>query len=107
MADYGKFIGFPFKALGIAAPLVLFVMAATSHDFWLGFLDAAGVESAAHGALRRLGLVVMHGALGIMQYERTPLIPLMLVAGFGTVTVLHLSGGMAPTASRSIHRSDR
>jgi DMSO/TMAO reductase YedYZ heme-binding membrane subunit len=36
--DYAKFIDFPFKALGIAALLVLFVMAATSHDFWLMFL---------------------------------------------------------------------
>ena len=36
--DYGKFIGFPFKALGIAALLILFLMAATSHDFWLAFL---------------------------------------------------------------------
>ncbi len=42
--DYGKFIGFPFKALGLAALLILFLMAATSHDFWLVFLDAAGLE---------------------------------------------------------------
>jgi nitrite reductase/ring-hydroxylating ferredoxin subunit len=38
-------------------------------------------------------LVVMHVALGIMQYERTPLIPMMLIAGFGTVTALHLVAG--------------
>src|SRR5258708_2332608 len=37
-ADYPKFTGFPFKVLGIAALLVLFVMAATSHDFWLSLL---------------------------------------------------------------------
>src|ERR1700741_1898107 len=36
---YGSFINFPFEALGIAALLVLFVMAATSHDFWLAFLS--------------------------------------------------------------------
>src|SRR5215470_7639393 len=36
-ADYAKFIGFPFKVLGLAALLVLFLMAATSHDFWLIF----------------------------------------------------------------------
>src|SRR4051794_37429597 len=38
-ADYAKFIGFPFKVLGIAALAVLFLMAATSHDFWLDFLS--------------------------------------------------------------------
>ena len=37
--DYAKFIGFPFKTLGIAALLILFLMAATSHDFWLAFLS--------------------------------------------------------------------
>ena len=36
-SDYGKFIGFPFKVLGIVALLVLFLLAATSHDFWLRF----------------------------------------------------------------------
>src|SRR5689334_12748891 len=49
-ADYGKFIGFPFKVLGIAALLVLFLMAATSHDFWLAFLTPQ-VWKALHMAL--------------------------------------------------------
>lgn len=30
--------GFPFESLGLAALLILFVMAATSHDFWNGVL---------------------------------------------------------------------
>ena len=92
-SDYGKFIGFPFKALGIAALLVLFVMAATSHDFWLAFLTPP-VWKGLHMALYvAYGLVVMHVALGIMQYERSPLVPLMLIAGFGTVSTLHLIAG--------------
>jgi nitrite reductase/ring-hydroxylating ferredoxin subunit/DMSO/TMAO reductase YedYZ heme-binding membrane subunit len=91
--DYAKFIDFPFKALGIAALLVLLVMAATSHDFWLLFLTPR-VWKAVHMALYvAYGLVVMHVALGIMQGERTLLIPLMLVAGFGSVAVLHLIAG--------------
>jgi nitrite reductase/ring-hydroxylating ferredoxin subunit/DMSO/TMAO reductase YedYZ heme-binding membrane subunit len=93
MADYGKFIGFPFKALGLAALLVLFLMAATSHDFWLSFLKPL-VWKALHMALYiAYGFVVMHVALGIMQYDRNPLIPLMLVAGFGTVSALHVLAG--------------
>jgi DMSO/TMAO reductase YedYZ heme-binding membrane subunit len=90
---YGKFIGFPFKTLGLAALLVLFVMAATSHDFWLAFLGPH-VWKALHMALYvAYGLVVLHVALGIMQDERTVLIPLMLVSGFGLVTILHLIAG--------------
>jgi nitrite reductase/ring-hydroxylating ferredoxin subunit/DMSO/TMAO reductase YedYZ heme-binding membrane subunit len=89
-ADYGKFIGFPFKVLGIAALLVLFVMAATSHDFWLSFLTPP-VWKALHMSLyAAYGLVVMHVSLGAMQFNRTPFLPLMLVAGFATVTALHL-----------------
>ena len=53
-SDYGKFIGFPFKALGFAALLVLFLLAATSHDFWLAFLTPPVWKCAAHGALCRL-----------------------------------------------------
>src|SRR5216684_1280399 len=37
-ADYGRFIGFPFKVLGIGALLIMFLLASTSHDFWLVFL---------------------------------------------------------------------
>jgi nitrite reductase/ring-hydroxylating ferredoxin subunit/DMSO/TMAO reductase YedYZ heme-binding membrane subunit len=91
--DYKKFIGFPFKALGIAALFILFAMAATSHDFWLSFLTPPAWKALHISIYVAYGLVVMHVALGIMQYERTPLIPLMLIAGFGTVTVLHLWAG--------------
>ncbi len=91
--DYGKFIGFPFKALGIAALAILFLMAATSHDFWLGFLTPR-IWKGLHMALYlAYGLVVIHVSLGIMQYERTPLLPLMLIGGFGTVVALHLLAG--------------
>jgi nitrite reductase/ring-hydroxylating ferredoxin subunit/DMSO/TMAO reductase YedYZ heme-binding membrane subunit len=98
LAGYGKFIGFPFKMLGLAALLVLFVMAATSHDFWLAFLTPPlwkALHMALYGAY---ALVVMHVALGIMLYDRSPLIPLMLIAGFGTVTVLHLLAGLRERA---------
>jgi nitrite reductase/ring-hydroxylating ferredoxin subunit/DMSO/TMAO reductase YedYZ heme-binding membrane subunit len=98
-ADYGKFIGFPFKVLGIAALIILFLMAATSHDFWLGLLTPS-VWKALHMALYlAYGLVVMHVALGIMQYERTPLIPAMLIGGFVAVTMLHLLAGWRERAT--------
>lgn len=92
-ANYGKFIGFPFQALGIAALLVLFLMAATSHDFWLMFLTPR-VWKAMHMLLYvAYGLVVMHAALGTMQFDKTPYVPLMLAGGLGTVAVLHLVAG--------------
>ncbi len=91
--NYGKFIGFPFKTLGVAALAIMLTMAATSHDFWLGFLKPP-VWKALHMAVyAAYGLVVMHVALGIMQYEHTPLIPLMLIGSLGAVATLHLMAG--------------
>lgn len=92
--DYLKFIGFPFKALGIAALGILLVMAATSHDFWLMFLGPPAWKALHMTLYAAYGLVVMHVALGIMQYDRSPLIPAMLFGGFGLVTLLHLVAGM-------------
>jgi DMSO/TMAO reductase YedYZ heme-binding membrane subunit/nitrite reductase/ring-hydroxylating ferredoxin subunit len=92
-SDYGKFIGFPFMALGIVALLILFLMAATSHDFWLAFLRPPAWKALHMALYLAYGLVVLHVALGIMQDVRTVLIPMMLVGGFGTVSILHLVAG--------------
>jgi nitrite reductase/ring-hydroxylating ferredoxin subunit/DMSO/TMAO reductase YedYZ heme-binding membrane subunit len=98
-ADYGKFIGFPFKLLGIIAFAILLLMAATSHDIWLQLLTPP-VWKALHMALYlAYGLVVIHVALGVMQFDHTPLIPLMLVTGFCIVTALHLITGWRERAS--------
>jgi nitrite reductase/ring-hydroxylating ferredoxin subunit/DMSO/TMAO reductase YedYZ heme-binding membrane subunit len=91
--DYGKFIGFPFKIIGLAALIVLFLLAATSHDFWLSFLTAPVWKWLHMSLYAAYGLVVMHVALGIMQYDRNPAIPLMLGSGFGIVATLHLVAG--------------
>src|SRR5262249_10524870 len=93
LSDYAKFIGFPFKALGLSALIILFLMAATSHDFWLAFLTPP-VWKALHMALYvAYGLVIMHVALGVIQYDRNPFIPGMLIVGFICVTALHLIAG--------------
>ncbi|HEY4819742.1 MAG TPA: Rieske 2Fe-2S domain-containing protein, partial [Xanthobacteraceae bacterium] len=91
--DYGKFIGFPFKAFGLAALLILFLLAATSHDFWLMFLTPRVWKFLHMGLYAAYGLVVMHVALGHVQDDRTPYVPIMLAVGFGTVALLHLIAG--------------
>jgi nitrite reductase/ring-hydroxylating ferredoxin subunit/DMSO/TMAO reductase YedYZ heme-binding membrane subunit len=103
-SGYGKFIGYPFKMLGLAALVILFLMAATSHDFWLVFLTPP-VWKGLHMALYvAYGLVVMHVALGIMQDSRNPIIPAMLIVGFGGVTALHLAAGWR---ERRVDRASR
>jgi nitrite reductase/ring-hydroxylating ferredoxin subunit len=91
--DYLKFIGFPFKVLGIGALLIMLVMAVTSHDFWLEFLGPRLWKAMHMAVYVAYGMVVMHVALGIMQYDRNRLIPLMLIGSAGIVGALHLAVG--------------
>ena len=89
--NYGKFIGFPIKALGLTGLTILFLLAATSHDFWLAFLTPR-VWKALHMALYlAYGVLVMHVALGVMQEDRRAFIPLLLGGSFAAVTLLHLA----------------
>src|ERR1700730_2834159 len=92
-AAYGKFIGFPYKTLGIAALTVLLLLAATSHDFWLAFLTPP-VWKGLHMLLYlAYGVVVMHVALGALQDSRGPLAPLLIGGAFVWVAGLHLVAG--------------
>ena len=82
---------FPFQQLGFAALVVLFLMAATSHDFWLANLTAPvwkGLHLAVYGAW---ALLVGHVALGALQDERHPALAAALAAGAATVVGLHLA----------------
>jgi nitrite reductase/ring-hydroxylating ferredoxin subunit len=89
--NYGKFIGFPIKALGLTGLSIMFLLAATSHDFWLAFLTPR-IWKALHMALyAAYGVLVMHVALGVMQEDRRVFIPLLLGGSFATVTLLHIA----------------
>jgi nitrite reductase/ring-hydroxylating ferredoxin subunit/DMSO/TMAO reductase YedYZ heme-binding membrane subunit len=97
--NYFKFIGFPFKTLGIAALIVFFLMAATSHDYWLNFLRPP-VWKALHMLVYvAYGLIVIHVALGIMQRDYSPLIPIMLGVSLVWVSGLHIIAGMRERAA--------
>jgi nitrite reductase/ring-hydroxylating ferredoxin subunit/DMSO/TMAO reductase YedYZ heme-binding membrane subunit len=90
---YGKFIGFPFKTLGLAALLILLLMAATSHDYWLSLLSPPVWKTLHMAVYFAYGLVLLHVALGVVQTDRNPIISTMLVASFIWVAGLHLLAG--------------
>ena len=97
--QYGSLAAFPFEMLGVVALLILFVMAATSHDFWLHNLSP-GVWKALHMLVYvAYGCLVLHVALGALRPERSGFYVLMLAAGFGIVATLHLVAG-----SREVRR---
>lgn len=67
---YDAVQGFPFESLGLFALCVLFVLAATSHDFWNANLGP-GVWKALHmGAYAAFAALIAHVMLGAVQNDR-------------------------------------
>ncbi len=91
---YQEISAFPFQVLGFFALVILFVMAATSHDFWLNNLSPRIWKSLHMGVYVVYGLLVLHVALGALQYETHPVYWVLLISGFATITSLHLFAGV-------------
>ena len=89
--EYGRFSQFPFQPLGFFALLILFVMAATSHDFWLKNLTPRIWKTLHVGVYIAYGLIVMHVLLGVLQQETSPVYALVLGIGLLTIVSLHLT----------------
>ena len=88
---YGSVADFPFQPLGFAALLILFLMAATSHDFWLHNLTARVWKRLHMLVYVAYALLIAHVTLGALQSETSPLMAATLGAGLLTVLVLHLT----------------
>ena len=85
--------GLPFQPLGLLALIVLLMMAATSHDFWLNALGARTSKSLHMLVYPAWVLVIAHVAFGAMQADHSPLIPGMLGVSIVGVGSLHLIAG--------------
>ena len=97
----GELGAFPFHAFGLAALAILFLMAATSHDFWLANLTAPVWKALHMGVYLAYALLIAHVALGVLQSERHPLYAVLVGAGVLWVFGLHL------VAALSGRRADR
>jgi sulfoxide reductase heme-binding subunit YedZ len=87
---YSSVPDFPFQVLGLAALGILFLMAATSHDFWLHNLTAPAWKMLHMGVYVAYALIVTHVALGALQSERSHLLAAALCAGVTWIVGLHL-----------------
>src|SRR5205814_6300756 len=87
---YGSVAQFPFQSLGFFALIILFLMAATSHDFWLRNLSAPTWKRLHMLVYVAYTLLVAHVVLGALQSDRSPLLASVLVIGASTVVSLHL-----------------
>lgn len=92
-SSFGSISGFPFEILGFLALLIFFVMAATSHDFWLANLGARFWKTLHMLVYLAYALVVLHVALGALQSERSPAYAYALLIGVALVASLHTAAG--------------
>jgi nitrite reductase/ring-hydroxylating ferredoxin subunit/DMSO/TMAO reductase YedYZ heme-binding membrane subunit len=89
-ARYTSLANFPFQPLGLVALIILFLMAATSHDFWLANLTAPVWKSLHMLVYVAYGLIIAHVTLGVLQAETSPLLAGMLGVGMMLVFGLHM-----------------
>ncbi len=87
---YDSLAHFPFQPLGFLGLCILFLMAATSHDFWLANLTAPIWKALHMFVYVAYGLLFMHVALGSVQSEASLLLPATLAVGALAILSLHL-----------------
>ncbi len=87
---YDALGGFPFESLGLVALLMLFLLAATSHDFWNANLGP-GLWKAIHMLVYpAYGLLVAHVVLGALQSPTHPALVALVLAGVAVVVGLQV-----------------
>ncbi len=91
--NYQSISEFPFQILGFIALVILFLMAATSHDFWLKNLSPKVWKGLHMLVYVAYALLILHIALGSLQYEDHIEYGGIVVFGFLTICGLHLFAG--------------
>lgn len=91
---FDSLASFPFQLFGLAALLILFVMASTSHDFWLRNLGARGWKRLHMLVYPAYLLVVLHVALGALQTQSSSVLLTVVLAAVSLVGLLHVVAGM-------------
>jgi nitrite reductase/ring-hydroxylating ferredoxin subunit/DMSO/TMAO reductase YedYZ heme-binding membrane subunit len=88
--DFGSLSDFPFELFGVVALIILFLMAATSHDYWLSALTPP-VWKRLHMLVYVAYLAVaLHVGLGLLQEERHRFYLGFLLASVVAIGGLHL-----------------
>ena len=89
--DYDSLRHFPFQVLGFLALLILFVMASTSHDFFLANLSAKVWKRLHMMVYIAYALIIAHVFLGAFQQETSPFTIGIILLGFIIISSLHLT----------------
>jgi len=94
----GSVSGVPFQPFGFFAFVILFLMAATSHDFWLANLSAPVWKSLHMLVYLAYALLVLHVTFGALQGEASPLYVVAVALGLVTVLGLHIKAARREVA---------
>ncbi len=84
---------FPFEVFGVVALTILFLMAATSHDFWLANLSARTWKNLHMLVYIAYAALALHVGLGFLQSEQASFYTVLVYSSVGTVIAMHLITG--------------
>jgi len=104
--DVRQLSRFPYELLGLAALIILWTMAATSHDFWLALLSAATWKALHMLVYVAYVLLLGHVALGAMQADASPILAIGLGLGALLVFGLQVAAGLRERPGDVPHSSD-
>jgi sulfoxide reductase heme-binding subunit YedZ len=90
---YESLSKFPFEVFGFFALIILFLMAITSHDFWLHNLGPRTWKTLHMMVYIAYGLIVLHVMLGVIQYETSPALTALIGSGMAVIIALHIVAG--------------
>lgn len=93
LLDEPTILGVSFQMLGFGALVVLFLMASTSHDFWLANLSPKWWKMLHMLVYGAYAAVVGHVALGAIQGEPSVVGPIALGLGVVLLAGLHVAAG--------------
>jgi methionine sulfoxide reductase heme-binding subunit len=96
--NFSSLADFPFQLLGFLALMILFLMAATSHDFWLRNLTPPIWKALHMLVYAAYALLVAHLSLGLLQSDRS----LGLAVAMGVSLVIVVSLHLAASAQERI-----
>lgn len=103
--NYGSVPLFPFQVLGFLALVILALMAATSHDFWLKNLSPRVWKALHMMVYLAYVLIIAHVLLGVIQLEKSPVLVSILAAGALLVSGVHIWAGRLKTMDNMLTKN--
>lgn len=103
---YDAIGGFPFESLGLIALLFIFLLAATSHDFWNANLGPVLWKAIHMSVYLAYVLIVAHVMLGAVQSARVDVYAWLVAGAALSVALLHVIAALRERAQDRANQRD-